>query len=51
LAFITVMAFVGWIRGYKTQGISRSLVHVAADELFRKLDKRSFLPLFAITWS
>lgn len=40
LAFITVMAFVGWIRGYKTQGVSRSLVHLTQGDLFKKIGKR-----------
>lgn len=34
------MAFVGWIRGNKTQGSSRGLVQVSMYELYRKLALR-----------
>lgn len=43
LAFIMVMAFVGWIRGYRTQGLARSQVQLPSQDLINKVLKR-FLP-------
>lgn len=40
LAFITVMAIVGWIRGYKTQGASRALLQIELDDLYKRLETR-----------
>jgi hypothetical protein len=44
LAFIMAMAFVGWIRGYKTQGSSRAVVEVPLDDLYGKFVKRFLTP-------
>jgi hypothetical protein len=32
-----VMAIVGWIRGYKTQGTSRSIIQIDLDTLINKI--------------
>eukprot|EP01125_Pyxidicula_operculata_P011382 TRINITY_DN3731_c0_g1_i4.p1 TRINITY_DN3731_c0_g1~~TRINITY_DN3731_c0_g1_i4.p1 ORF type:complete len:1585 (-),score=371.74 TRINITY_DN3731_c0_g1_i4:112-4866(-) len=40
LVFILGMAFVGWIRGYQTQGASRALVQLSHDALVEQFAKR-----------
>lgn len=44
LCFITVMAIVGWIRGYKTQGTSRSIIQIDLETLLKKITQRFIQP-------
>jgi len=43
LAFITAMAFVGWIRGYKTQGTNRAVIQISKNDLMKQVAQRFIL--------